>query len=136
MVRTLLTAARLILYHYLWKRESSLKCSIPSMCPPLNNTSCICHDSRHAYNKPSNMRNISISNVYLYIKSINLQIYIFIIQIWTFIIISVPSYGFLRWSVCQQRPASVPPICLLFVPCSKMTASSIVNKYTKDVIGG
>lgn len=59
MVRTLLTAARLILYHYLWKRESSLKCSIPSMSPPLNNTSCICHDSRHVYNKPSNMRNIS-----------------------------------------------------------------------------
>lgn len=105
--------------------------------PPLNNTSCICHDSRHVYNKPSIWgTSVSISNVYLYIKSINLQIYIFIIQIWTFIIISVPSYGFLRWSVCQQRPASVPLICLLFVPCSKMTASSIVNKYTKDVIGG
>lgn len=27
--------------------------------PPLNNTSCIYHDSRPVYNKPSNMRNIS-----------------------------------------------------------------------------
>lgn len=32
--------------------------------------------------------------------------------------------------------SSVPPEFLRYVFFSKMTASSIVNKYTKDVIGG
>lgn len=101
---------------------------VPPPPASLNNTSCLCTISRAIWGT-----SVSIYNVYLYIKPINLQIYIFIIQIWTFFIISVPSYGLLRWSVCHQRPASVP---LLFVQCSKMSASSIVNEYTKEVIGG
>lgn len=120
MVRTLLTAARLILYHYLWKRESSLKCSIPSMCPPpLNNTSCIYHDSRPVYNKPSNMRNISkyfqclsiykidkFTNIHIHDTNMDIHYYISSI-LWLPSVVCLPAAS-------RQRSSDMSSFCTMF----------------------
>lgn len=87
--------------------------------PPLNNTSCICHDSRHVYNKPSNMRNISkyfqCLSIYkidkftnIHIHNTNMDIHYYISSIlWLPSVVCLPAAS-------RQRSSDMSSFCTLF----------------------